>query len=140
MKQTFGSRFSKYTCLDLAFTLILDAMVCAVIGAFVSEQPWEIGLRLAVLVGGCLALVWIGTQLVQINRTQKRTFAQALATNSGCRMLGVWTVALYFLVMHQAVPAWLLIAGLLAAGGTLYVRSRRAPDQSPESAAESEKK
>ena len=140
-------KWSVFQCLNLAFTFVLSSIAVALAGMFVSEYAWDIGLRLAVLVAGGLFLYWLGMQMVKAIKVQKRTFIQALAGNYISKMVGVWTVAVYFLLMCHLVLAWLYIAALFAAGVALYVRSRRVPDPNaaespelPQDPTESEKK
>lgn len=140
-------KWSVFQCLNLAFTFVLSSIAVALAGMFVSEYAWDIGLRLAVLVAGGLFLYWLGMQMVKAIKVQKRTFIQALAGNYISKMVSVWTIATYFLLMCHLVLAWLYIAALFAAGVALYVRSRRVPDPNaaespelPQDPTESEKK
>ena len=140
-------KWSVFQCLNLAFTFVLSSIAVALVGMFVSEYAGDIGLRLAVLVAGGLFLYWLGMQMVKAIKVQKRTFIQALAGNYISKMVSVWTIATYFLLMYHLVLAWLYIAALFAAGVALYVRSRRVPDPNaaeppelPQDSAESEKK
>lgn len=103
-------KWSVFQCLNLAFTFVLSSLAGALVGMFVSEYAWDIGLRLAVLVAGGLFLYWLGMQMVKAIKVQKRTFIQALAGNYISKMVGVWTVAVYFLLMYHLVLAWLYIA------------------------------
>lgn len=140
-------KMSAFQHLNLAFTLVLSSITVALAGMFASEYAWDIGLRLVVLIVGALFLFWLGMQMSNALKAQKRTFMQALAGNYVCKMVGVWAITTYFLLMDNLVLAWLYIAALFAAGVALYVRSRRVPDSNapespelPQDPTESEKK